>query len=195
MSRRSIALPSAALAALLSVCSAGTHAATVEVNFCVSFEMLEQTPYQVVSGDSGCASVTVVADGALPGQTVTATDFNEYWGVVGGVNTTGATITITERYSWNYSINVIAGPNETASGFVRSEMLGLHFDFGSGSYENTYTWQLENNMAVDGFYDLYVYGEASQTSPVPLPPAAALLVTGLTILAHRRQTRERATSL
>ena len=193
MSHHSIAFACAAFATLLSVCASGTHAATVEVNFCLSFEMLEQTPYQVVSGDSGCASVTVVADGALPGQTVTATDFDEYWVVVGGGNTTGETVTITERYSWNYSINVIAGPNETASGFVRSEMLGLYFDFGSGSYENTYTWQLENNIAVDGFYDLYVYGEASQTSPVPLPPAAALLVTGLTIIAHRRKTRDRAT--
>lgn len=189
MSHRLSSLTRPAFIALL-LTQAAAQAASVEVTFCVSFEMLEQTPYEVVSGDSGCASVTVIADGALPGQTVTASGSDSYWGAVGGVNVTGTTVTITERYSWNYSINVIAGPNETASGYVSSEELGLYFDFGSDSYSQTYTWQLEDGIAADGFYGLFVYGEASQTAPVPLPPTAGLLMAGLGLFSRYRKSAD-----
>lgn len=155
-------------------------AATVDAQICVTLTVLEQSPYEIISGGSVCTGVNGSAVATVPGETVVFDDFNENFVILGGgVNNTGVTVNYTMQFDWTYYITTVAGTNETASALVRTDWDGLEFTSGSGSGSRIFTSSLENGIAEDYTASVYTEGHAASYAPVPLPAAGWLFGAGL----------------
>jgi hypothetical protein len=175
-----------ALSGALLLVAPTVQAATVDVELCLSATVTAQSPVEVISGSGGeiCSSVSGSAVATVPGETVVFTDFRDDVAIVaGGTNTSGLTVFYTIQFDWTYSIvTTVASGNETASGLVRSDFLGIELASGSGSGSFTASSSVEDNLAVDYFADLFVSGTATSVAAVPLPASAALLLSGVGML-------------
>jgi hypothetical protein len=170
------------------------YAASVDVQICVSATVVEQMPYEVVFGDGSlCASVSGGAVAVVPGETIVFDDTDDNYGpIAGGGNDSGTAVDYTIRFDWTYSINTsTSGSNETATGLVRSDFLGIEFTSGSGNGSKFVTDTLPDGFFVDYFADVFASGHATSFAPVPLPAGVWLFASGITmLLAFTRRARK-----